>query len=530
MFERSGGAEPGVLDAGLVAGWRRCLGEVPSEVSDVARIDLIRTLEELKAAAAAAQARVTADLDASVRSGHRAHGVAGPKRGAGVGAQVALARRESPVRGGQHLGLATALVHEMPHTLAALAEGRLSEWRATVLVRETACLSRQDRGRVDAELVADPGRLDGLGDRRIAAEARRVAYRLDPAAALARASKAERDRRVTLRPAPDTMTYLTALLPVRDGVAAYAALDREAAGRRAGGDGRSRGQLMADTLLERVTGRSAAAGAPVLVALVMTDRALLAGDPEPAEVPGYGPVPAPLARQWLRPTSAPAPGQDTGDPGPGQHTGEPGPGQDTGGPGPGQNTGEDTEVWLRRLFTHPGTGQLVAMESAAVAFPPGLRRLLVLRDQVCRTPWCDAPVRHADHVLPLARGGATEVANGQGLCEQCNYLKESPGWSAGPAPGSSPGRHLVETVTPTGHHHQSRPPPLPGWTPTPTPTLAPAAEASAQPPAPAPADKTADEASVPPTAPHAHVAGSWRAVATGTPSLVEAQLAHLLAA
>jgi hypothetical protein len=138
----------------------------------------------------------------------------------------------------------------------------------------------------------------------------------------------------------------------------------------------------------------------------------------------------------------------------------------------------------------------------------------VLRDQVCRTPWCDAPVRHADHVLPLARGGATEAANGQGLCEQCNYVKESPGWSAGPAPGSSPGRHLVETVTPTGHHYQSRPPPLPGWTQDPADE--------------APADKTSDGASAPPTPPHA--AAAWRAAVAGTPSLVEAELAHLLAA
>jgi len=354
-----------------------------------------------------------------------------------------------------------------------------------LLVRETACLSREDRGRVDAELVADPARLDGLGDRRVAAEARRLAYRLDPAAAVARAKKAEGDRRVTLRPAPDTMTYLGGLLPVRAGVAAYAALGRAADQARAAGDPRTRGQVMADTLVERVTGRSAAAAAPVVVGLVMTDRALLAGDPEPALVPGYGPVPAPIARRWLRPTSAPAPGQ-------------------TGGPSPGQ-TGEDAEVWLRRLFTHPGTGQLVAMEAKAQPFPPALRDLLLARDQVCRTPWCDALVRHADHVLPLARGGATEVANGQGLCEQCNYVKESPGWSAGPAPGSSPGRHLVETVTPTGHHYQSRPPPLPGWTPP-----------------------LAEGASAPRTPPR--VVLSWRAAVTGPPSLVEAELARQLAA
>ena len=37
-----------------------------------------------------------------------------------------------------------------------------------------------------------------------------------------------KDRRVSLRPAPDTMTWLGALLPVKDRVAVFAALDQAA--------------------------------------------------------------------------------------------------------------------------------------------------------------------------------------------------------------------------------------------------------------------------------------------------------------
>jgi hypothetical protein len=434
--------------ARLVRAWAEGLAAETGPRSDVERVDLIGALETLKAAAAAAQARATAELDESVRARHAAMGLPAEKQGRGVAAEVALARHESPTRGAQHLGLAKALVREMPHTLAALGAGRLSEWRATLLVRETACLSLEARRLVDEELVSDPSRLEGLGDRRIAAEARRLAYRLDPSAALARASRAQGDRRVTLRPAPDTMAYLTALLPVRDGVAALAALGSEADALRATGEPRSRGQVMADVLVQRLTGRSSATGAPVEVGLVMTDRALFAGDSEPAVVPGYGPVPAPVARGWLCPSAA-APADEP-----------------AAGPADAASD-EPAEVWLRRLFTHPSTGQLVAMESKARAFPLALRELLVMRDEVCRTPWCDALVRHGDHVVPVARGGATDEANGQGLCEQCNYVKESPGWSAGPAPGSSLGRHLVETVTPTGHRYESRPPPLPGRAPQP---------------------------------------------------------------
>jgi hypothetical protein len=195
--------------------------------------------------------------------------------------------------------------------MAALARGQVSEWRATQVVRETACLTREDRIRVDAELAARPGGLEVLGDAAAAAEARRMAYRLDPYAFTARAAKAATERCVTLRPAPDTMTWLTALLPVAQGVAAYASLAKAADTARASGQDRPRGQVMADTLVERLTGQATTDAVPLEVNLVMTDHAHI-GDPdqpggqEPVEVLGYGPVPAPLVRQWLA-AAAPSP-------------------------------------------------------------------------------------------------------------------------------------------------------------------------------------------------------------------------------
>ena len=89
-----------------------------------------------------------------------------------MAAQVALARRDSPHRGARHVGLARALVAEMPHTLAALSRGRISEWRATLMVRETAVLTVEDRRRVDLRLAR---RLEHLGDRGVEREARALA-------------------------------------------------------------------------------------------------------------------------------------------------------------------------------------------------------------------------------------------------------------------------------------------------------------------------------------------------------------------
>jgi hypothetical protein len=259
---------------------------------------------------------------------------------------------------------------------------------------------------------------------------------------MARATQAEADRRVTIRPAPDTMAYVTALLPVAQAVAAHAALTVAADAARAAGDERGKGQVMADTFVTRVTGQATAQAVPVEVQLVMTDRALLAGDDTPAQLPGYGTVPAEWARALLTP------------------------------PDPtGAETDPGGAVWLRRLYTHPGTGALVAMDSTRRTFDGGLRRYLLTRDGgVCRTPWCDAPARHVDHVHDHAEGGPTSADNGQGLCVRCNHTKQLPGWFARAIapPGRArdrgvrnPGRrHTVETTTPTGHRYTSTSPPL----------------------------------------------------------------------
>src|SRR6516165_635024 len=176
--------------------------QIDHDADEAALIERISDLERVKAAAAAGQARAAAALDERRRADEAAAGVPRRQRGRGVASEVALARRDSPTRGGRHLGFAKALVYEMPHTLAALECGVLSEWRATLIVRESACLDVEDRRALDAELCADGSKLDGVGDARIAAAARAIAYRLNAQAVVDRAAKAESERTVTIRPAP----------------------------------------------------------------------------------------------------------------------------------------------------------------------------------------------------------------------------------------------------------------------------------------------------------------------------------------
>src|SRR5215213_4824975 len=96
--------------------------------------------------------------------------------------------------------------------------------------------------------------------------------------------------RVGLQPAPDTMAVLSGYLPVEQGVACLAALRRHTDTLKADGDRRSRDQIMADTLVERLTGQAAAADVNIELHLLMPVNSLLdPHNPTPAEIAGYGP-------------------------------------------------------------------------------------------------------------------------------------------------------------------------------------------------------------------------------------------------
>ena len=100
--------------------------------------------------------------------------------------------------------------------------------------------------------------------------------------------------------------------------------------------------------------------------------------------------------------------------------------------------------------------------------------MLVLRDDVCRTPWCEAPIAHADHTVPARDDGATSFRQGGGRCARCNYGKEAPGWMAAVLTG-----HEIRLTTPLGHSYVSRPPPLLGWGAAPSPSTPGAAPSTA---------------------------------------------------
>ena len=375
----SGGGETAPTDAGCRgaapsrhggggAGFRRWLASVDVDgLTDRERIDLVADLERVKGAAAAVQARATDAL-------RRSREVVAPQDvSRSVGSEVALARRESPTLGDRFVGLARALVHEMPVTMAALTVGGCGERYAVAMAQVTAVLSMEHRAEVDRRVGPLLGRLGVRGAERAA---RRVAAELDAAAVVARMEAAVRSRRVTVRPAPDGMAYLSVLGPLVEVVGAHAALQAQARSVVGGQcadelpEGRGVGAVAADTALRLLSGRGPGQMQPVEVHLVMTDRSLLGtGDRgrsamEPARIPGHGTLPAPVARARLRgPTGASG--------------GEPS--------GRARGPGSPESVWLRRLYTTPDGRDLVAMDSRRRVFTGLLRRMLVLRDDVCVT-------------------------------------------------------------------------------------------------------------------------------------------------
>ncbi|WP_246490670.1 DUF222 domain-containing protein [Brevibacterium oceani] len=395
--------------------WRRSLSEMPPATTEEEAIDRITALEELNSASAAAQARETLTFDMLRRNREAEDGVASKKQGRGLGAEVALARKVSRSRGAALLKFSRTLLMDLPKTYQAMKGGDISEEKARVVAKESGWLPREKRQELDERMAE---RLPEVGVRRLGNEVRALAQRLDQRAAVDHLERCVEERSVSVRPAPGNMAYLTALLPMPEAVAAFANLTKSAQSVIATGDagGRSQGQIAADLLVERVTGQESAAAVPTEVHLIMQASSLFEPGEESAWFPGVGPIPAQVARDFV--------------------------------------AENDAAVFLRRLYTRPEDGQLVRMDSRRREFSGLLRRMVVLRDDVCRSPWCEAPIKQADHVVSFASGGDTDWENSSGLCAACNYAKELSGWRHNVTPDA------LEVVTPTGHRYRSRTKPI----------------------------------------------------------------------
>lgn len=417
-------ADPVTAELALLLARLGELATQPTETTDAARIDSIAFLERIKAAAAAAQHERMVVFAQSQVDQQLTQVLRDPRAvGRGIADQIALACHVSLFEGSKRLGTARVLHTELPHTAALLRDGRISEYAVELIVTETRHLTPELRRQVDARLATE---IAELSPRKAGKLARKYAIEADQKGYLQRGRTERGNRRVSIRPAPDTMTLLTGYLPVEQGVACYAALRRHTDTLVAAGDQRNRDQIMADTFIERITGRAIATDVNVEVGIVMPIEALL--DPESnrsADLTGYGPMPNGIVRDILADTQG--------------------------------------KKWWRRLFTMPDGGPLVGGDPKRRRFDGWLARLIDIRDGgTCRDAFCDAPIRHIDHIEQRRHGGPTSYANGRGECARGNYVREMPGWTVetvNDGLGTEP--HTVRTTTPTGHVYTSRAGPAP---------------------------------------------------------------------
>lgn len=375
---------------------------------------------------------------------HRANvRVAGlePDTGAGSGhpdtgvEEVRIGLSLSPGQADRRVALARELATRLPRTAAALEAGEVSVSQVAALVDLTGDRTAEVAGKVEERvLVRAPHQTLAAFKRCV----RRALIRYDPLGEALSHLQAASKREVVRCDNPENgLCTILATMPVIDGEIVWKTLDacarrdqaRDKAARdrvapdQAGGtsdDPRRVGNLAgyrADTLVRWAKEELAHEGAPkpqgqpIEVQVVFDLPTLLAMPDNPAEIPGFGPIPAPIARLL-----------------------------------------SEDAAW-RRLVTDPVSGHLLDYGTTTYEPPKALRDYVVARDRTCQGPHCERAAQHSqlDHEKPFPRkagrpdpgggppgdAGATSSTNLRSECTWHHLLKTHHGWEVERRPDGS---------------------------------------------------------------------------------------------
>ncbi len=368
----------------------------------------------------------------------------------------------------------------MPAVAAALAAGAVSWRHAVVVADETDCLAAESAEALVAHFfdpdAPNPARGSAPGDlvphlfRRKVRTWRERSY---PVSVAIRHAKCVAERRMEYRPEADGMASITLILPgdtacaiwnkttaiarglqgpgetrtltqLRPDVAAALLL-----GAQAGGDATSRtddGQEPGDVTATHgvpwagETGTSTATGAgtdPYFVDLskIPAPKAdvlvtipiftMLGSTDEPADLDGYGPIPAAMARKLVA----------------------------------------DGATSFYRVLVDPRTGAPLEIGRTSYRLSEAMKRWIRMRDGHCTFPGCTHPStdNDTDHLTPWQHNGTTGVSNLAQLCPKHHRLKHNSGWTPTPATTTEP----PGWTSPTGRHYpaQHPDPQPPHWPP-----------------------------------------------------------------
>jgi hypothetical protein len=376
-----------------------------------------RLLRRMQAAAEQEQPCAGEPEDCTLEAGARTERLAG----ASVVEEAARLLRIPRGQASTLLENARRLAGEFAPTLLALADGRLTGSQAQVILAESCFLPAAARPAFEAELLAEAPALTRPA---LIARARKLRERVHPETIAARRAKAEADRCVELRPLEDGMAWLGLYLPAEKAVAAFNRIQDTALALQGPGEPRTLTQLRVDVAADLLLCATCAPGAadgscPGMTTQVMVTvpiLTLLGLDDTPADLEGYGPIPAQVARRLAG--DAPS---------------------------------------FTRLLTDPVSGAVLAMDRRQYRPTKAQRRFLRGRDRRCRFPGCRRSVRACDldHTLAWHRGGRTDVDNLAYLCPLHHALKTAGLWTVTqPKPGT------VVWTSPAGRTYTDYPEPL----------------------------------------------------------------------
>lgn len=325
------------------------------------------------------------------------------------------------------------LVHELSHTLDALAAAQISHRHALVIIEQSRTLPAHVRTSFELSVLPDAKRLPVTQFRRRAVSARE---RMHPESIQDRTRSAVSDRRFAFEADVDGMAWLHHLLPAPDARAIYTRVTDIATSLRGDEEHRTLAQLRSDVAAELLldgvppdvaggdgggtvvptvseTKRRRAFGIrPTVVVILPALTAFGLGD-DPGVLDDYGLIDPQTARRLAG--LAPS--------------------------------------WLR-LFTDPVTGAVLGLGKKRYKVPKDLRTWLELRDETCRFPGCGRPASRTDidHTEDWAKGGSTDAGNLACLCEPHHLMKHTTMWHV-----VQRGNGVLDWRSPTGQVHTTRP-------------------------------------------------------------------------
>ena len=367
------------------------------------------------AAEPAASGSATTAGSAAVSRGWSAQMTARRVAATEVSAALRISEREAE----QLVADSSALVHELPSTLDALREGRITYRHASILVDEARSLPSESWSTFESAALPEAESRSAAGFRQ---RARALREREHPQSIDERRRSAEDSRSVRLEPTRDGMAWLTAHLPAEQAIGAYRRLTEIASGLAAPDEPRTltqrRADVLADLLIDGVmpdSGIGRGVRATVLVTvpvLSLLNQVEVTGAPS-SSLEGYGPISTEVARRL----AAHAPS-------------------------------------FVRLLTHPETGTVLSVGRDRYAVPRDLRLWLRIRDETCRFPGCGRSAANSDidHTVDWQHSGATRHDNLAHLCEAHHQLKHHTLWRVNQAGGG-----VLEWRAPSGRRYRTEP-------------------------------------------------------------------------